>query len=254
MTPRPIEILAYHGWGFTASCWQAYQAAWVNPGVDVVGVDRAGTQRTWKSFDRGYFGTPQTVTFSPRALAGGRRIVIVHSYGLHLCPDAVLAQTDLLVVLNSFLDFHGSEPRLRQKSQRKLHRMVQAFDQDPVQTWTQFMIQTFAPDPVPQAYSLGSDLDSDSDLDLDLGSDLQSALLRSDLEALNQTTSSPDRLKRIPQIILVSSPDDRILSNPLTPAQLSGSAICEIHLPQGGHGAPFVHTELCLAGISEFLI
>ncbi len=232
ISPNHTEILAYHGWGFTAAFWQDYETAFAPV--------------PWKSFDRGYFGRPQSVQFSrvkPSALEPCCRVVIAHSYGLHFCPDGVLAQTDVLILINSFLGFHGVEPRLQEKSQRKLQRMRQAFDQSPPQTWLNFMIQAFAPDPIPPHY-LSFQLKPDR---------FQAALLREDLEALDQTTSNPDRLRSIPKILLLTSPDDRILTAPLQPADLPNSAVTEIRLPHGGHGAPFSQGEDCIARISEFL-
>ena len=227
------EILAYHGWGFTAACWQDYETAFVST--------------TWKSFDRGYFGRPHSVQFSSVKSSAGlescRRVVIAHSYGLHFCPDGVLAQTDVLILLNSFLGFHGVEPSLQAKSQRKLQRMRQAFDHSLRQTWLNFMLQTFAPDLIPPHY-LSFQLEPDL---------LQPDLLRQDLTALDQTSPNPDRLRSIPRILLLTSPDDRILTAPLNATHLPESTITEILLPQGGHGAPFSRSEDCIARIEEFL-
>ncbi|MGA1410759.1 MAG: alpha/beta fold hydrolase [Prochlorotrichaceae cyanobacterium] len=227
-----MEILAYHGWGFTASCWQHYTHA-LSPA-------------TWKSFDRGYFGNPQDIGFSTASLESGR-VVIAHSYGLHFCPLSVLAKTELLILLNSFLRFHSSETRLQQKSQRKLGRMIQAFAQDPLQTWANFMTQTFLPDSVPLPYTLGQDLEFSSDR-------LARSLLGADLEALNRLTPPPewmDCLAQIPQILLVTSPADRIVTAPLRATQFSQGGVAEILLSSGGHGAPFVQTDYCVTKISE---
>lgn len=227
-----MEILAYHGWGFTASCWQPFA--------------RAFAPATWKSFDRGYFGNPQDIDFSTPSL-GSVRVVIAHSYGLHFCPLSVLAKTELLILLNSFLSFHGSETRLQQKSQRKLGRMIQAFAQDPLQTWANFMTQTFLPDPVPLRYTSGQDLEFSSDR-------LERSRLGADLEALNQLAPPPewmDCLAQIPRILLVTSLADRIVTEPLRAAQFPQGGIVEILLPSGGHGAPFVQTDHCVTKISE---
>jgi pimeloyl-[acyl-carrier protein] methyl ester esterase len=231
------EILAYHGWGFTAACWQDYETAFA--------------KTTWQSFDRGYFGKPQSVQFSAAGLESCRRVVIAHSYGLHLCPDAVLAQTDVLILLNSFLGFHGVEPRLQAQSQRKLQRMRQAFDQHPAQTWLNFIIKTFAPDPLPLDYLISTfSTNPRSNPQPDR---LHRSLLKQDLEALDQTTPNADRWRSIPRILLLTSPDDRILMAPLQPSDLPDAAVTEIRLPHGGHGAPFAQSNYCIARISEFL-
>ena len=67
----------------------------------------------------------------------------------------------------------------------------------PPQTWLNFMIQAFAPDPIPHYLSFQLQPDR-----------FQAALLKEDLEALDHTTSNPDRLRSIPKILLLTSPDE----------------------------------------------
>lgn len=233
------ECLAYHGWGFGANCWQTYQSY---------------SQFTrWESFNRGYFSTDNHQIPSSIAFSGDletQKIVIVHSLGLHFCPWEILGQAQVLILFNSFLDFHPSEPSLRRTSQRKLDRMIHAFRQTPQTVWCSFLQQTFHPDPIPNEYTSVNNHRNDA---------LNPDPLLQDLTRLNQlsTTVNPlrSRLRSIPKIMIFTSLQDTIVANPIQPIDVSspGNSVKEILDDRGGHALPFSRFKRCIAQIEAFL-
>lgn len=112
---QPVEIIAYHGWGYDNSCWQNWQSL---------------LPPSWKfqRFDRGYFDRPFLPTFnSPSAT----KIIFAHSFGLHLCPLNQLQQADYLILFSSFLRFHPETDRLKNRSMQILDRMIEQFQIQP---------------------------------------------------------------------------------------------------------------------------
>lgn len=246
------EILAYHGWGFGADCWQRYRSFFLGD--------------YWHSFDRGYLLKPhlhtppnstldktQSPAFSTDLWT--QKIVVVHSYGLHLCPLDILAQTHVLILLNSFLEFHPSDPILRRKSQRKLDRMIQVFQDQPHRVWQNFLAQTFYPDPIPPELSQEL-IQSGETL-------LNSKQLLDDLTEFNALESRLPHLlsiiKLIPNIMIFTSLQDTIVANPIASADVATptNTVVEI-VAEGGHGFPFTHPQFCaqkmIAHLSKWAI
>ncbi|NJR64932.1 MAG: hypothetical protein HC772_05825 [Leptolyngbyaceae cyanobacterium CRU_2_3] len=115
-----LEVLAYHGWGFDNTCWRSWETRFAQQG------DRFLTS------DRGYFGNPVEYPVQyPIQYPVSPKIILTHSYGLHLCPIAQLEQTSLLVILSGFLEFHPCQESLRRRSQLILQQMLAQFQEKP---------------------------------------------------------------------------------------------------------------------------
>ena len=86
-----MQVLAMHGWAGQAGTWSHWRQRFEDGGAK------------WSSADRGYGGGE---TVAPAWPPGpGRNLLIAHSLGLHLLPEAVLAQADAVVLLGSFSAF-----------------------------------------------------------------------------------------------------------------------------------------------------
>jgi pimeloyl-[acyl-carrier protein] methyl ester esterase len=218
-----VDAIAYHGWGYDQRCWLPWN-------------DRlAGCQIALSTFDRGYFGTPQT----PRFTGDRPRILLTHSYGLHLCPQGQFQQIDLLIIFSSFIEFHPQDDRAKRRSQRVLRQMIQES-----QTHPETVLQTFkirCDDP---------DIQSSQPID-----GLDQSLLTQDLEDLNTCCLTIDTLKPIPQILILHGTADQIVPNH------KGQALFEslkshahyFEIPDAGHALPFSHTDTCWDLIYPFL-
>lgn len=96
MNRAALQLIAMHGWAGDSRAWGPWQEA----------AGRRGWG--WQSGERGY---GQLAPSSPQwPQHSGPRAVIVHSLGLHLLPEAVLAGAEAVVLLASFGRFVPTGP------------------------------------------------------------------------------------------------------------------------------------------------
>lgn len=219
MSSKPT-VIAYHGWGFDHTVWDAWPSL----------LEPLGYQL--KRFDRGYFGDRQSPAF---AAAEQPRVVFAHSYGWHLCPADILAQADLLILFSSFLEFHPLEARSRSRSQAMLHQMIRRFAETPQEVLSTFRTRCYHP--VPDDTVLPASVDA--------------ALLLHDLTQLDaaQIAPRPDLTT-----LVLHGEGDRIAA----PAR--GQAIASVAspsqyvvLPQAGHALPVTHVHTCWRWVGPLL-
>ncbi|MDX2216789.1 MAG: alpha/beta hydrolase [Oculatellaceae cyanobacterium bins.114] len=212
---QAIEAIAYHGWGFDQDCWALWQAQFAEHAISL------------QTFDRGYFGAAHTPTFTDNF----RKIVMVHSYGLHLCSLEHLAQADILVIFASFLHFHPQENRNQRRSQRVLQQMILECQRHPQTVLAQFYTQCGLPleDTLRQHSSFNRER------------------LVSDLQGLNTTHLDVQALKTIPTIVIFHGITDQIVS------LNKGRELLELlpdrthffPIDNAGHALPFTHLHEC---------
>jgi pimeloyl-[acyl-carrier protein] methyl ester esterase len=211
--------VAYHGWGFDRSCWQPWVEGFARRGGELeVG-------------DRGYFHQP----VSPPA----ERIILAHSYGLHLCPIEHLQQADVLILFSSFVTFHPQQESNKRRSTFMLAQMTTQFEANPQAVLEAFKAKCYHP--VPWIQSQPSAFNAD--------------LLRHDLEGLDVCTLDVAVLKSIPQVLILHGAQDRIVSS------TKGRELWEglpdnsqyVEIEQAGHGLPFTHVEACWDWIDQQL-
>lgn len=209
------EILAFHGWGFDRNAWSVWR-------------DYLVPSCRLQAFDRGYYGQPHNSEFTE---PDTRKIIFVHSYGLHLCPPRQLESCDLLVIFNGFIHFHPQSPRPQKRSRLILQRMQDRFAIEPVAVVGDFMRRCYAP-------AMYED---------HLGSEPDLNRLAEDLRVLDQTRIAMTALEEVPYIQILHGTEDRIVPN------RQGRALFEALRPQAryheiegaGHGLPFSHTPHC---------
>ena len=107
-----IEVVAQHGWGFGAWCWDDWRA--VMPAGFVL-----------HCLDRGYFG-PATTNVPPRP-----QILIAHSLGLHLLAPDLAAGAIAIVILGGFRHFHPDDDRLARRSRHVVENMALRLEREP---------------------------------------------------------------------------------------------------------------------------
>lgn len=217
------EVIAYHGWGFSAAEWSSWQPWLMQQGYDL------------KTFDRGYFGNLVEPSFSSTA---NSKVIFVHSYGLHLCPAEQLQQADALIIFASFSDFHPEPANLRKRSQQILQQMITQWQANPALVLENFKVKCYHPQPWTKSVQAKTDSKTDS-------GQFSDRLLQ-DLMHLNSSVLDLAVLQTIPRIVIFQGGSDRIV----TPAR--GKALAQ-HLPTSqyfeiaaaGHALPFTHTEHC---------
>jgi pimeloyl-[acyl-carrier protein] methyl ester esterase len=209
--------VAYHGWGFDRTCWQPWVERFAAKGIALnVG-------------DRGYFHQP----YEPPS----ERVILVHSYGLHWCPIEHLQQASLLILFSSFLSFHPQQDRNKKRSKFMLSQMTTQFVANPIEVWQAFQVKTYHPAP----WEPG-----DAAMNVER--------LRDDLKDLETCTLDADRLRVIPQVLILHGSGDRIV------ATAKGRELWEAvphsqygEIDSAGHGLPFSHTAACWNWIEQRL-
>jgi pimeloyl-[acyl-carrier protein] methyl ester esterase len=241
-TPLPPrkEVIAYHGWGFEASCWRDWQTRFEQHGW------------CFKAFDRGYWQQPVTPTFNPDAQT---KLLLVHSYGLHLCPIEQLQQANVLVILSSFVKFHPTAEPFQRRSQKMLQQMIDQFMLNPQRVLCNFQIKCCHP-----CAWQGT-----------LSASVNPALLLRDLKDLQTAALDLALLQPIPQILILQGDQDRIVpsasscelveqlsANAKTDDFLNHSENCTINrihqiIETAGHALPFTHFDCCWLKLHNYL-
>ena len=119
-----VDVVAQHGWGFGAWCWDRWR--------DVLPAGFA-----LHCPDRGYFGSPVAVAARPR-------IVLAHSLGLHLLSSQLWA-ADLIVVISGFRSFHSACARQTRRSRRTVEQMLARLEREPAALLADFYARCGAP-------------------------------------------------------------------------------------------------------------
>lgn len=194
------EIVFQHGWALTADIWHP-----------LVGSLRARSISFKEQLaDRGYFGSPVALGgFSQSATS---RVVVAHSFGLHLVPREVLASANAVVLLAAFINFHVSDDREAALSRRMTTRMIKRFKQEPEAVLREFYANCSGAKPN------GCDAGFDPGPGLPSGDQIQSpslrndALLLSDLERLAADEFDYKLLEGVENIHILHGIDDHIVS------------------------------------------
>lgn len=182
-----LQLIAMHGWAGDQRGWAPFAAA------------AAAQGWSWRSGERGYGGlTAEMPGWEPT----GRRVVVVHSLGLHLLPAELLAQADGVILLASFGRFvpEGAPAR---KLRTALAAMAHALAGDGADAMLrEFLIQAAAPSPA-DSTSLG------------IGDQPVSAAGRTrlllDLELLANTGGLPQAFPVAARVLIVEAGQDRIV-------------------------------------------
>ncbi len=220
-TPQ-AEVIAYHGWAFDRQCWQAWRTKFAEQNIPL------------RAFDRGYFGAPTQPTFE---YPDSQKIILAHSYGLHLCPYQLLRVADLVIVFGGFYRFHPRAPKAERRSRRVLQQMISQFDQ--------------APDQVLQAFWQNCGLPQAQWLER---SDKVLQLLAHDLQDLDHSLLCIEFLARQPKVVVIHGREDAIA--PLSQGQDLAKELCnnaELIELSGPHALPFTQLEQCWSAIQPHL-
>ncbi|NJR68796.1 MAG: hypothetical protein HC771_09105 [Synechococcales cyanobacterium CRU_2_2] len=224
------EAIAYHGWGYDRHFWQPWETLLAQQHIVL------------KCFDRGYFGSPVQPTFSHST---GRRLILAHSYGLHLCPPELLQAADAVVVFASFVQFHPQEARARRRSQRILQRMIDQCRLDPESVLRAFW-ETCGHGLKLREQAIGEQTICEQTI-----CEQTTPLLVDDLVALGRSQMNLEDWMRSPQnsplIILIQGNQDHIVPSSRAPDLLEFWANPNATLIQmdGPHALPVTQSQHC---------
>ncbi len=225
-----VELVLLHGWALDASFWSEWS--------HVAEAIAPNTRLT--ALERGYFGSAQT---DPRfSQSASTRVLVTHSFGLHLAPEELFEKADLLVIISGFAHFHCGSDKEARVSQIAIRKMLQKLNQEPTQVLKDFYRNCALPD--------GYGIDQISQ-----PKKIQIELLRADLELLNSSTVNSEWLSRPRDVLLLHGQRDKI-----APAQhvedlknIRPDARVSIHA-DASHALPYENPQWCLQQIHSNLL
>jgi len=211
---RRIELYFVHGWGCDSNIWQKWLPA-ISKDV------------SYHIFDRGYFGRAKSNICLNKT--NSTKILISHSFGLHLIPPESLQDIDLLVLISSFRYFHEqtSNGKLSGKS---IKLMKQRLAQDPLALLQDFYLKCGLNNTKPPSFST-----------------INHQLLMDDLLLLDTHQVDLGQLRKIPEIILLHGACDQIVSiehSQLMHKQLPNSQL--FISDHAEHGLPVTLAKWCM--------
>ena len=232
------DIITYHGWGFGRTCWNDWLEQFREQG------------HRFNTFDRGYFDKASqaeehrptnVLSFADNAVSDlgktSQRILLLHSFGLHLCPIETIQKAEQVVIFGSFLCFHPEEPRLNRRSKRVVGKMGDRLQTHPIEVLQQFWANCYAPVSSVEKRELR---------------EVNVPLLHQDLERLNTVTIEENSpllmaLRQVPALTIIHGEADQIV--PLSQGATLADAVSAplITVPDAGHALPFSHPDQCWA-------
>lgn len=261
-----LVFLLQHGWAFDASTWRAWEnlSKRLAPTAKVSVAERgyfsaspadqsflADRSRTANSESRtANPESPESRTTTPESRTvnseicntstGRRKILVVHSLGLHLVSESLLDGSDLLVIIGGFVHFHDGTDRDARMSKLAVRRMIQKLDREPQQVVADFYENCG----LPENYS-AAQLTRLKNL----------ALLKSDLELLDQSALDQKQLLKPKEILILHGEQDSIapVHHAASLKKLRPDAVVAIH-SQASHALPYDYPEWCLQQIESSLM
>lgn len=182
-----LQLIAMHGWAGDQRGWAPFASA------------AAAQGWSWRNGERGYGHLAATM---PGWGASGRRVLVVHSLGLHLLPAELLAEAEGVILLASFGRFvpEGAAGRTLQTG---LRAMAQALKGDGADSMLrEFLRRAAAPTPAdPATLGIG-----DRPVP-----EVGRALLRADLDLLGRTCGLPEAFPAAARVLIVEAGQDQIV-------------------------------------------
>ncbi len=218
------EIIAYHGWGFDSKCWKNWQ-------------EKLSDIFQFQAYDRGYFGQENLPQFDNNTQK--IKIIFAHSFGLHLCPLKQLKKANLLIIFNSFAEFHPKNEKQRKRSKYALKLMRYEFKENPKNVLETFSKKCYHPFPyIPLNYNI-----------------VNWEKLEQDLQLLDSSILDINLLKKVPKIYIIHSSKDRIVS-PSHGQEFANNVNNNtqyFEVKGIGHSLPFTDIKSCLPIVNQAL-
>ncbi len=217
------EIIAYHGWGFDRNCWQKWQEILSN-------------NFQFKTYNRGYFQEEIDPKFVDNNLT---KIIFAHSFGLHLCPTETLKKSNILILFNSFNQFHPDNEKQKKRSKYALKLMIDEFKNNPKTVLKSFYKKCYYP-----CLSVESNYEN-----------FNWEKLEEDLNLLDTAQLEINILKKIPKIYIIHGSKDRIFiassAQEFYKKLSKNSQYYEVK--DTGHTLPFTNLKSCLSIVNQAL-
>lgn len=219
-------IYTQHGWAFDSTAWHTWHAHLPEDWV-------------FESAERGYFGSTPTHTPMWPLDSSAHRVVVAHSFGLHLIPPEVLRMANALVIISGFKRYHITD---KSASVRAVRRMQLRLRDD-----SEGLLNDF----YDQCYGKHSfEPSKPRDIRKPVGQ-----VLANDLELLNTSMVPQSELSRIPTIVILHGDCDEVVPtvHAIQLAELLAEQSRLSFCHGAGHALPYTHPAWCIERIREAL-
>lgn len=171
-----------HGWGFDSRIWYKWKSLIPDDNIIILP-------------DRHYFNSNKEIA-SDSVSQDSALIVVSHSFGLHFLSEKILSRADILVIIGGFEYFHPLDKRLEKRSRLIIEKMIQHLDKDPESLLSEFYANCGYP----------------AENSLKVPDEIKNlALLKEDLQLLNEHKLDLSRLKKLKKILILNGDSDRIV-------------------------------------------
>lgn len=228
-----IELILQHGWGFDGGAWDGWRPHLANnPEHDLI-IHRA---------ERGYFGVRKfEPTFSSKS---DRKVIVAHSTGLHFLQPELVSQADLLVIVSSFISFHGGDHLEQRRSRRSLRLMIDKIGVDPMEVLDDFYSNCYHPLLTRQVLLRRS-------VEIER---VNVKLLHSDLQMLDECSLDPSSIPARGQVLILQGDSDKVVAPSQAIALQSSIPGSSLIMFEGvGHALPFTHVAPCWLSVRNAL-
>ena len=217
---KKIDVILQHGWAFDSSCWRGwFPHLKENPDCEV----------RVQAADRGYFGEARKLEAFQND-PSSCKIVVAHSLGLHLLPDEILKSTDLLVLAGAFSYFHTGDAMDQKRSRRTVNVMLEKLSVDALAVLDDFYSNCYKPLLTSQMLLMRKTENVNVDL------------LQEDLELLNTNHFDLNKIRHIPNVLILQGSEDCIVTPKQSQAlheEVKGSDM--VLFEGAGHSLPLTH-------------
>jgi len=225
MSIKDSHIIAYHGWGLSSEFWSKWDSV-LSHAVK------------FEVSNRGYIGPDQIIRFDSESPS--KRILFVHSFGLHWCPHDVLSMADHLVIFGGFLNFHPDSERQSKRSRFFVQQMLSRFVDEPEEVLQKFIKNVYYPN-MPDNRFVQSDIDHDK--------------LLADLSMIQHETQSIQILHEVPEITILHGEKDKIVSNTKARKLYHNLRYRSqyFEIKHAGHALPHTHADECYSFLKPLI-
>lgn len=210
-----LEVIAIHGWAFDRNCWKGWR-------------DLLPANTDFSCYDRGYFSHPFSTGFNGNRR---RRILLLHSFGLHICDRELLESADLVAVFGGFRMFHPVTAQFRRRSRLILQRMKQKLPEQPDVVLNEFWRNTYYPVEPPRIDHVNQNV----------------GLLLEDLELLGRSELDIKCIGIAKKFCILHGSKDRIVPKAKGRElfNLLYDRASYLEVKNAGHALPMTHSDQC---------
>ena len=215
-------ITAQHGWGYDCRTYAPWQPL-------------MPTRWELRLKNRGYFKESDAKIYKAQDEAGtkAQKILVAHSFGLHLLENDEIENCDLLVIISSFANFHLND---NQQSKKATRRMLMRLKAEP-----RVVLQDF------YAVCTGNMAGTSPVLPEEFIENCNVDLLIADLKRLDEIRADLNKIAAVKSILILHGRNDAIVNieaGKQLHERLPGSVLAINE--EAGHALPLTHPQWCL--------